>query len=130
MGARGYGLTDLGFAGLYAWLGFVFAPSRSRVFELVLGAVVALLACAGVGLVVAGERSRAARTLGIVACTVLLAFTAACVILLGMSCAFLFGVYGAIGRGLGVGALLIAALTVEVFGLLPLFQLRFHLRSR
>ena len=128
MGARGYGILDLGFAALYAYLGFVVAPSRSPVFQLAVGAVAALLGLAGLALIVRGGAG--ARRLGIAACAVLLVFTAAVVVLLCMSCAFLFGVYGAIGRGIGLLSLVVAALVIELCGLLPLFQLRFHLRDR
>ena len=126
MSARGYGALDVAFAALYAYLGFVIAPSRSRAFSIVLAGVVALLAFAGATLLVRGDRGRLGRSLGIAACGVLLAFTIACVLLLVASCAFLFGVYGAIGHGIGLIALVVAALMLELCGLLPLFQLRFH----
>lgn len=127
MSARGYGGLDLCFAALYAWLGFAVAPSRSMAFRVALAGVIGLLGAAGVANLFGGEPSRVARRLGIVACSVLLLFTLVGVVLLASSCAFLFGVYGALGRSLGIGALLFAALWVELFGLLPLFQLRFHL---
>ena len=130
MRARGYGGLDLAFAALYAYLGFVVAPSRSRLVDLVLGAVILLLLLAGVSLLVQGDGGRAARRLGIGASVALLVFAVSGVLLLGASCAFLLGVYGAIGRGLALLALAAAALLVELCGLLPLFQLRYHLAER
>lgn len=125
MSVRGYGALNLGFAALYAWLGFAVAPSRAPAFQLGLGAVAALLALAGLGLLVLGAR---ARGLAIVACGVLLAFTVVLIGLLVASASFLLGVYGALGRGVGVLSLVAAALVVELCGLLPIFQLRFLLR--
>jgi hypothetical protein len=130
MRARGYGALDLGFAALYAYLGFVVAPSRALAFQLALGAVAGLLALAGLALLALGDGSRLARGLGLVACATLLGFTLTVLVLLVASSAFLFGVYGAIGRGIGILALVAAALVVELCGLLPFFQLRFHLRTR
>jgi hypothetical protein len=129
MRARGYGALDLGFAALYAYLGFVVAPSRALAFQLTLGAVAGMLALAGVALLALGDESHLARRLGMVACGSLLGFTATVLILLVASSAFLFGVYGAIGRGIGLLALVAAALVIELCGLLPFFQLRFHLRE-
>jgi hypothetical protein len=130
MRARGYGALDIGFAALYAYLGFVVAPSRAPAFQWALGAVAGLLALAGITLIALGDVSRVAKRMGIVACTTLLVFTASVLVLLVASSAFLFGVYGAIGRGIGILALVAAALVVEVCGLLPFFQLRFHLRAQ
>jgi hypothetical protein len=129
MRARGYGALDVGFAALYAYLGFVIAPSRSHAFQIGLGAVAGLLALAGLALLALGDESRLARRLGIAACGSLLGFTATVLVLLVASSAFLFGVYGAIGRGIGLLALVAAALVIELCGLLPFFQLRFHLRD-
>ena len=129
MSARGYGLLDLLFAALYVWLGYFIVPSRSPAFRIVLTSVVASLVVAGLALVIGGDESRAARKLGIFACVLLLLFALGGVVLLASSSAFLFGVYGAMGQGLAVGALLVAALWVELCGLLPLFQLRFHLAT-
>ncbi|MCU1279311.1 MAG: hypothetical protein JWM53_2857, partial [bacterium] len=64
------------------------------------------------------------RALATVACAVLVAFAAVVVILLVVSSAYLRGVYGPLGQGLSIITLLVAALVVEAFALLPLFQLR------
>lgn len=129
MRARGYGVLDLLFAALYAWLGFFIVPSRSSAFRIVLACVVASVGAAGLALVIGGDGSRGARSLGILACGLLLLFALGGVVLLASSSAFLFGVYGAMGQGLAVGSLLVAALWIELCGLLPLFQLRFHLSA-
>ncbi|MDB4965309.1 MAG: hypothetical protein JWN44_998 [Myxococcales bacterium] len=119
-----YGALDLAFAALYAWFGFVFTPGRSSAFNLALGLVCALLAAAGAGLLVG---ARWGRTLAIAACGLLLAFSAVVIVLLVASSAYLRGIYGALGQGMAIMSLLVAALIVEAFALLPLFQLRFML---
>jgi hypothetical protein len=122
-----YGILDLAFAALYLWLGFWVVPGRSMAFNLALGAVSLLLALAGVGLV-AGARW--GRTAAIVASSVLLAFAAIAVMGMVASSAYLRGVYGPLGRGMALLCLVIAAVVVEAFALLPLFQLRFLLGRR
>ena len=124
---RLYGALDLAFAALYAWFGFVFVPGRSRAFDLALGGVVGALAVAGVGLL---GPFRWARPVALLACGLLLLFAAVVVLLLVASSAYLAGVFGAVGRGLSMISLLIAALVIEAFALLPLFQLRFLLGAR
>lgn len=130
MGARGYGGLDLAFAALYAYLGFVVAPSRSALVSSVLSFVIGVLALAGVVLLVQGERGRAGRRLGIAACALLLSSTIVALVLLAGSYGFLLGIYGGLGRGLAMLTLVAAALVVELCGLLPLFQLRYHLRDQ
>jgi hypothetical protein len=122
-----YGALDLAFAALYAWFGFVFTPGRSTAFNLALALVCALLAAAGAGLLVG---ARWGRTLALAACALLLAFAAVVIIGLVASSAYLRGVYGPLGQGMAVMSLLVAALVVEAFALLPLFQLRFLLGQR
>jgi hypothetical protein len=124
---RLYGALDLAFATLYFWVGFVLAPSRSTAFNLVLGAVCLLLAVGGVGLLL---RARWGRVAAIAASVVLLLFSAVVIVLLVASSAYLRGVYGALGQGVAVLALVVAALVLEGFALLPLFQLRFLLGRR
>lgn len=120
--SRLYGALNLAFAALYAWFGFVFTPGRSTLFNVALAVVCVLLAGAGVGLVVGG---RWARPLAIAACALLLAFAAAVIVGLVASSAYLRGIYGPLGQGMAVMCLLVAALVVEAFALLPLFELRF-----
>jgi hypothetical protein len=124
---RFYGALDLAFAALYAWFGFVFTPGRSTPFNVALALVCALLAAGGVGLIAGARWSRA---VAMVACALLLAFAAVVIVLLVMSSAYLRGIYGPLGQGMAVMSLLVAALVVEAFALLPLFQLRFLLGQR
>jgi len=126
-GVRLYGALDLGFAGLYAWLGFRVVPSRSTAFSIALGIVIALLAGAGVGLL---ARARWGRALAIAASVVLLVFAAVVIVGLVASSAYLRGIYGPLGQGMAIVGLLVAALVVEAFALLPIFQLRFLLERR
>ncbi len=119
-----YGTLNLLFAALYAWVGFGIAPGRSHAFNLVLGLVCGLLAVAGVGLL---ARTRWARPVAIAASGLLLLFAAAVITLLVMSSAYLRGIYGTLGQGMAAICLAVAALVLEAFALLPLFQLRFLL---
>jgi hypothetical protein len=121
---RFYGALDLAFAALYAWFGFVLTPGRSTAFSVALAVVCLLLGGAGVGLVAGARWGRA---LAIAASCVLLAFSAIVIVGLVASSAYLRGIYGALGQGLAIVTLLVAALVVEAFALLPLFQLRFLL---
>jgi hypothetical protein len=120
-----YGALNLLFAGLYAYFGYAVGHGRSLAFNLALGGVCALLVVAGVGLLAQAKWGRA---VAIVASAVLLAFATVTVILLVASAAYLKGVYGALGQGIAVVSLLIAALVVEGLALLPIFELRFLLR--
>jgi hypothetical protein len=122
-----YGTLDLLFAALYAWFGFRVLPGRSTAYDVALGVLVALLVIGGVGLLVGARWGRAA---ALVASAALLTFTAVVLVLLVASAAYLRGVYGALGQGMAVVCLIAAALFVELFALLPLFQLRFLLRDR
>ena len=121
-----YGALDLAFAALYAWFGFVYTPGRSTAFNLALALVCALLAAGGAGLLVG---ARWGRRLAIAACALLIAFAAVVIVLLVASSAYLRSIYGALGQGMALMSLLVAALIVEAFALLPLFQLRFLLRQ-
>ena len=119
-----YGTLNLVFAALYAWVGFGIPPGRSHAFNFALGLVCVMLAVAGVGLLL---RTRWARPVAIVASALLLVFAAATVTLLVMSSAYLRGIYGTLGQGMAAICLAVAALVLELFALLPLFQLRFLL---
>jgi hypothetical protein len=123
---RLYGGLDLAFAALYAWFGFVIAPGRSTAFSVALGLVIASLAIAGVGLV---AEQKWARKLAIAVSIVQLAFAAIVVLLMIASAAYLKGVYGSLGQGIAIVTVLVAALVVEGFALLPIFQLRFLLKK-
>jgi hypothetical protein len=122
LGVRVHAALDLLFAALYGWVGLVLAPSRQLLFSLALGLVVALLAAAGLGLLLGVP---GARRLALLAQALLLAFAATVVALLVASAAYLRGVYGPLGQAASAIALLVAALVLEGCGLLPLLQLRF-----
>lgn len=123
---RLYGCLDLAFAALYGWIGFVVAPGRSTAFSLALGAIIALLAAAGAGLLLGQSW---ARRLAIAVSIAQLAFAAIVVLALIASAAYLKGVYGSLGQGIALVSALVAALVVEGFALLPIFQLRFLLKK-
>lgn len=116
-----YGALDIAFAVSYAWFGFVFTPGRSTSFNVVLALVCALLVAGGIGLL---ADARWGRRLATVACWALLAFAAVVVVLLVASSAYLRGIYGPLGKGMAVMTLAVAALVIEGFALLPVFQLR------
>ena len=122
---RLYGTLDLGFAALYTYFGFIVAPGRSTAMNLALALVIALYAIGGVGLLF---RSRWGRKVAIVASALSLIFAAVVTLLLVASSAYLRGVYGALGQGIALVSLLVAALIIEGFALLPIFQLRYLLR--
>jgi hypothetical protein len=124
---RLYGALDLAFATLYAWIGFVLTSSRSTAFNLALGLICVMLTVAGVGLLL---RARWGRVAAIAASALLLLFSAVVIVLLVASSAYLRGIYGALGQGMAVLTLVLAALVLEAFALLPLFQLRFLLGRR
>jgi hypothetical protein len=122
---RTYGILDLGLAALYAWLGFAAVPSRSPTFRVTLIVLVTLLAASGISLLF---RARWSRHLGIAASALTLVVAALTILGLVASAAYLRGIYGPLGKGMAIVSLAAAALVVELFALVPLFQLRFHLR--
>ncbi len=124
---RLYGALDVAFAALYAWIGFVLAPAHWLPFSVGLAFTCVLLAVGGLGLVF---HQRWARPAAIAASIVLLVFAALVILGLVASSAYLRGIYGALGQGMAVMALIVAALVIELFALLPLFQLRFLLGRR
>jgi hypothetical protein len=124
---RTYGILDLALAALYAWVGLSVAPSRSPAFNVALGVTIALCVVSGASLV---ARARWARLVGIVTAAALLAFAAFLVAGLVASSAYVRGIYGPLGRGVAVLALCAAALVIELFALVPFFQLRFLLKQK
>lgn len=121
-GLRLHGTLDLLFAALHGWLGFVVAPGRAAWWNILLAAIVGLLAAAGMGLLAGARWGRA---VALVAQAALAAFCLVVVALLVASAAYLRGIYGPVGQGMALATLLVAALVVEVSGLLPWFQIRF-----
>jgi hypothetical protein len=125
-GRRRYGILNLAFALLYAALGYGVVPSRHISFSIGLGVTCVLLGGSGVALLLGAPRARA---LAMVASVVVLV---ACLLTLGglaLSSAYLMGVYDGFGRGAALVCLAFAALVVELVGLLPIFELRFLVRS-
>jgi hypothetical protein len=123
---RLHGAADLAAAVLYGWLGFVVAPGRSPIWNVSLAATVALLVVAGTGLVAGARWGRAAALL---AQGALGALALVAIALLVASAAYLRGIWGPLGQGAAAVCLVVAALLVELLGLLPIVQLRFLLRA-
>jgi hypothetical protein len=118
---RVHGALDVALAALYAWLGLVVAPGRSRAFDAALGLIIALLFASGAALL-AGARW--ARPLALATHALLLAFAAVVVALLVASAAYLRGVYGPLGQGMSFAVAAAALMVVDLCGLLPIFQIR------
>lgn len=119
-----FGVADLIAAALYVFTFIWLVPSRSALFTTIVLALSAILAAAGLGLVLRapwGPRlARVASALWLLAFFVLLA-------LLVASAAYLHGIYGGIGQAGAAMALLMAVLSFQLVGLLPALQL-LHLR--
>lgn len=122
-----YGALDLLSALGYALLFTVVIPSRSVAFTISALAVSAVCAAGGVGMLVRapwGRRVAAGSALVMLgACGVLL-------LLLLSSAAYLHGIYDGVGQAAAAIALVTAALTIELVGLLPALQLAFLRRRR
>src|SRR5262249_47470194 len=105
----------------WIWLGFFVVPSRSTAFSVALAICAGSYALGGLGLL---WDARVGRLIAAASSVLLLAFTAALLALLTISAAYLKGVYGSLGLGLGLVAWLIGALVVELFAIVPWLQLR------
>ena len=121
-----YGILDLAFAALYAFIAFFAAPSREWAYPTGVTIVCLLLASGGVGLLLGKSWGR---LLALVASWTLLAGCALVIVALVFSSAYLRGVYGGFGQGAALVCLLFAALVFEVAGLFPIFQIRFLRRA-
>jgi hypothetical protein len=116
-----YAGFDFGFAALYAvLLGQV--PTRHGLHGALLWSTVAAVVLAGAGMVV---KNRWGWRLAVAGCGALLLVTVVLLVLVLLSASFLSGVYGSMGQGAAMMALLAGALIVEVCGILPAFQLKF-----
>ena len=124
---RLYGILNLAFAALYAFIAFVAAPSREWAFPAGVTLICLLLVGAGVGLLLG---ARWGRLLALIASWTLLGGCALTIAALVFSSAYMRGVYGGFGRGAALVCLLFAALVFELAGLFPIFQLRFLSRAR
>jgi hypothetical protein len=120
------GVVALLSAAIALWIGLRVTPSRSSLFTLAFVAVEGLGGAGGLALVAAAVARRGldgARRLAIVAASAQLALAAAIVVLLGLSAAYLRGIYGALGEGLAWAAVVAAALVVEALAIVPTVQL-------
>ena len=122
-----YGVLDLAFAALYAFIAFFAAPSREWAYPTGVTIICLLLVGAGVGLLLGKSWGR---LLALIASWTLLAGCALVIAALVFSSAYLRGVYGGFGRGAALVCLLFSALVFEVAGLFPIFQIRFLRRAR
>jgi hypothetical protein len=68
--------------------------------------------------------------LAVVSLCVILGAAVILLVLLAISVAFLAGVYGALGKGATIVAIVAMALVVELYVLVPAFQLRYLLGAR
>ena len=119
-----FAALDVIFAAFYVWVARTLLPSSSGVF----GAIsIGFAGAAGAMAVGTLAGRRWGHWLAVAGCALMLLGATALLVMLGMSIGFLWGVYGAIGRGaasiVGVGVLLV----VELYVLLPAFQLRWLL---
>jgi high-affinity K+ transport system ATPase subunit B len=119
-----YGVADLAAASLYLLVFFKLAPSRSTAFTVLATILSGVVAAGGVGLLV---RTRWGRWIATGASLVMLLACFVLILLLVSSAAYLHGIYDGVGQAGAIIALVVAALAVEVVGLLPALQLA-HLR--
>jgi hypothetical protein len=124
---RLYGILDIAFAALYAFIAFIAAPSREWAFPTGVTIVCVLMTAAGIGLLLGKNWGR---VLALIASWTLLAGCALVIAALVFSSAYLRGVYGGFGRGAALVCLLFAALVFELAGLFPILQIRFLRRAR
>lgn len=120
-----YGVLDIAFGIAYLYLGLEVAPSRSGSVKLLVWALFVGLVLSGAALI---ARRRWSGWVGLAVAGLLLTFTLFLISALALSASYLRGVYGGFGKGAATVCLLAAFLAVEVFGLLPVFQIRFLLR--
>ncbi|MBT8491973.1 MAG: hypothetical protein KJO07_02840 [Deltaproteobacteria bacterium] len=117
-----YGALDLLFAVAYGLTFALVVPNRFAGYSLILWALVVAIGAAGIGTL---SRRPQGWLLACVGCSLQLGLTLILLVLLAISSAFLAGVYGALGQGAAVLALVFAALVVQLVGLLPAFQLKY-----
>ncbi len=120
-----YGVLDLLVAGLYVYIFISLVPSRSTLFTAVAMGLCGLLAAGGVGLISGAAWGRKVATAAagawLLACATL-------ILLLVSSAAYLHGIYNGVGQAGAAIGLLVAALAIELVGLLPALQLAHIMR--
>ena len=122
-----YGILDFLVAGLYSYLFIAVVPSRSSAFTALALGLCALLAAGGAGLI---SRKPWGRKLAVVASSVWMLACALLIVLLITSAAYLHGIYDGVGQAGAAIGLLVAALSIELVGLLPALQLAHIWRTR
>jgi hypothetical protein len=117
---RIFGALDIVFGWIYL-LSFIYVvPPYSETLEVPIYALSFFMMAAGAALLVG---KRWSYWLGVVAAGVLGVVCLAVVSLLIASAAYLYGLYGAFGKGATYVTLFAISLVVTWFGLLPIFQL-------
>jgi hypothetical protein len=123
-GAYVYAALDVTFAAFYVWASRTLLPSSDGVFEAISAGFAGAAGAMAVGTL---ARRRWGLWLAVAGCAALLVGAIALLVLLGMSVGFLWGVYGAIGRGAASLVAVGMALVILLYVLLPAFQLRWLL---
>ena len=115
-----FGTLDLIAAGVIANGVFMGLPARWMPVDVCAGLLIFLLAVSGVGLIVNAAWSE---TLARIASRVVLAFGLLFFALCATSISYLYGIYGAVGRGGATLFVLIAALAIPYLFALPVTEL-------
>jgi hypothetical protein len=121
-----YGVLDLLFAFLYLVIATQVARTATGQFEVASVVLAVAVAAAGVGTLL---RSRTGWWVALAGCAILLVGAVMLLTLLCLSAAFLHGVYGSMGRAASAVTLAIAFVALELYLLLPAFQLRYLLSA-
>lgn len=116
-----YAAFDFLFAACYAGL-LTLAPNRHGLYAAVLWGTVVAIALAGAGMLV---RRPLGWRLAVAGCSGLLLLCVTLLVLILLSASYLAGVYGSMGVGAAVIALIGGALVIELCGILPALQLKF-----
>ena len=119
-----YAGIDLAFAAVYVWISRTLIPTSNGVFEWISLGFAAAAVAMSAGTLIPRPWGWWTATLG---CVALLVGATAVLVLLAMSAAFLAGVFGSFGKGAAAMTLVAGALAVELYFLLPAFQLRYLL---
>ncbi len=119
-----YAALDLLFAAVYVLIATTLLESSTGEFQLGSYALGAAAALAGIGMAL---RNRAGWWLAVGGCALILVGAVTLLVLLALSAAFMHGVYGSMGKAASAVTLVMAALAVELYVLLPAFQLRYLL---
>lgn len=121
-----YAGFDLAFAAIYVCIPLTFARTADLSFEIASGIVAGVAVLAAVGTF---ARREWGWWMALASCGALLVCATVLLVLLAMSAAYLHGVYGAFGKGAATMALIAMSLVVELYVLLPAFQLRYLLSA-